>query len=58
MSLLYNINSEFTFILIHGFDSILRFSQFFVSPLVKAEAMDREILAVDSGMCFLFLSNQ
>ncbi|XP_062215667.1 nardilysin-like isoform X2 [Phragmites australis] len=26
-----------------------RFSQFFVSPLVKAEAMDREILAVDSG---------
>nr|CAB3500894.1 unnamed protein product [Digitaria exilis] len=25
-----------------------RFSQFFVSPLVKAEAMDREILAVDS----------
>jgi nardilysin len=26
-----------------------RFSQFFVSPLVKTEAMDREILAVDSG---------
>ncbi|KAL6902039.1 hypothetical protein ACP4OV_004915 [Aristida adscensionis] len=25
-----------------------RFSQFFVSPLVKSEAMDREILAVDS----------
>ncbi|KAL5217065.1 hypothetical protein ABZP36_017749 [Zizania latifolia] len=25
-----------------------RFSQFFVSPLVKADAMDREILAVDS----------
>ncbi|KAL6649880.1 hypothetical protein ACP70R_014104 [Stipagrostis hirtigluma subsp. patula] len=25
-----------------------RFSQFFISPLVKAEAMDREILAVDS----------
>lgn len=26
-----------------------RFSQFFVSPLVKAEAMEREVLAVDSG---------
>ncbi|GJW35857.1 insulinase family protein [Tanacetum coccineum] len=28
---------------------LLRFSQFFVSPLVKTEAMDREVLAVDSG---------
>ena len=53
--LICNINAEFRFILTHGFDSMLRFSQFFVSPLVKAEAMDREILAVDSGMCF-FLS--
>ena len=26
-----------------------RFSQFFISPLVKAEAMEREVLAVDSG---------
>lgn len=26
-----------------------RFSQFFVSPLVKMEAMEREVLAVDSG---------
>ncbi|KAG1338961.1 Nardilysin-like [Cocos nucifera] len=27
----------------------MRFSQFFISPLVKAEAMEREVLAVDSG---------
>lgn len=26
-----------------------RFSQFFISPLVKAEAMEREVMAVDSG---------
>lgn len=31
-----------------------RFSQFFVSPLVKAEAMDREVLAVDSGNLNVF----
>lgn len=29
---------------------LLRFSQFFVSPLVKAEAMEREVQAVDSGV--------
>ncbi|XP_071715471.1 nardilysin-like [Rutidosis leptorrhynchoides] len=28
--------------------ALRRFSQFFISPLVKSEAMDREILAVDS----------
>ncbi|WMV45911.1 hypothetical protein MTR67_039296 [Solanum verrucosum] len=28
--------------------ALRRFSQFFVSPLVKAEAMEREVLAVDS----------
>ncbi|XP_078435815.1 insulinase (Peptidase family M16) family protein [Wolffia australiana] len=28
--------------------ALQRFSQFFVSPLVKSEAMDREVLAVDS----------
>ncbi|MCL7024740.1 hypothetical protein MKW94_013598 [Papaver nudicaule] len=28
--------------------ALKRFSQFFVSPLVKAEAMEREVLAVDS----------
>ncbi|PWA98419.1 insulinase (Peptidase family M16) family protein [Artemisia annua] len=28
--------------------ALRRFSQFFVSPLVKTEAMDREVLAVDS----------
>ncbi|RAL37378.1 hypothetical protein DM860_000072 [Cuscuta australis] len=31
---------------LHG--ALKRFSQFFVSPLVKAEAMERELLAVDS----------
>lgn len=31
------------------FFGIIRFSQFFVSPLVKIEAMEREVLAVDSG---------
>jgi secreted Zn-dependent insulinase-like peptidase len=45
MNLLLNFK-----LIVHGSDSIIRFSQFFVSPLVKAEAMDREILAVDSGM--------
>ncbi|KAI7727902.1 hypothetical protein M8C21_010191 [Ambrosia artemisiifolia] len=29
--------------------ALKRFSQFFISPLVKTEAMDREVLAVDSG---------
>ncbi|KAG5514989.1 hypothetical protein RHGRI_036132 [Rhododendron griersonianum] len=29
--------------------ALIRFSQFFISPLVKAEAMEREVLAVDSG---------
>ncbi|CAO2840084.1 unnamed protein product [Amaranthus hypochondriacus] len=29
-------------------DALRRFSQFFISPLVKAEAMEREVLAVDS----------
>lgn len=43
------MNSEFE-TYIYGSDSTIRFSQFFVSPLVKAEAMDREILAVDSGL--------
>lgn len=28
---------------------LIRFSQFFISPLVKIEAMEREVLAVDSG---------
>ncbi|CAA0838104.1 Insulinase (Peptidase family M16) family protein [Striga hermonthica] len=28
--------------------ALMRFAQFFVSPLVKAEAMEREVLAVDS----------
>lgn len=28
--------------------ALTRFSQFFISPLVKGEAMDREVLAVDS----------
>lgn len=28
----------------------LRFSQFFISPLVKIDAMEREVLAVDSGV--------
>ncbi|KAL8225096.1 hypothetical protein R6Q57_017653 [Mikania cordata] len=28
--------------------ALRRFSQFFISPLVKSEAMDREVLAVDS----------
>ena len=27
-----------------------RFSQFFVAPLMKTEAMEREVLAVDSGI--------
>lgn len=31
-----------------------RFSQFFVAPLVKMEAMEREVLAVDSGVCYTF----
>ncbi|KAG5514988.1 hypothetical protein RHGRI_036132 [Rhododendron griersonianum] len=30
--------------------ALIRFSQFFISPLVKAEAMEREVLAVDSGL--------
>ncbi|KAG2394999.1 Nardilysin-like protein [Vigna angularis] len=29
--------------------ALKRFSQFFISPLVKMEAMEREVLAVDSG---------
>ncbi|KNA04271.1 hypothetical protein SOVF_201220 [Spinacia oleracea] len=29
-------------------DALKRFSQFYISPLVKDEAMDREVLAVDS----------
>ncbi|KAK8980390.1 hypothetical protein V6N11_028951 [Hibiscus sabdariffa] len=29
--------------------ALRRFSQFFISPLVKLEAMEREVLAVDSG---------
>ncbi|KAK9128210.1 hypothetical protein Syun_017007 [Stephania yunnanensis] len=29
--------------------ALKRFSQFFISPLVKVEAMEREVLAVDSG---------
>ncbi|CAN6468935.1 unnamed protein product [Victoria cruziana] len=29
-------------------ESLKRFSQFFISPLVKAEAMEREVMAVDS----------
>lgn len=28
----------------------IRFSQFFISPLVKMDAMEREVLAVDSGI--------
>jgi secreted Zn-dependent insulinase-like peptidase len=28
---------------------ICRFAQFFLSPLVKVEAMDREVQAIDSG---------
>lgn len=34
----------------------IRFSQFFVSPLVKIEAMEREVQAVDSGACHSYLS--
>ncbi|CAL5426989.1 unnamed protein product [Camellia sinensis] len=30
--------------------ALRRFSQFFISPLVKAEAMEREVQAVDSGI--------
>jgi len=41
---------------------LVRFSQFFISPLVKAEAMEREVQAVDSGiyrstfltLCYVF----
>ncbi|KAH9716767.1 nardilysin-like [Citrus sinensis] len=29
--------------------ALMRFSQFFISPLMKVEAMEREVLAVDSG---------
>nr|XP_010921137.1 nardilysin-like isoform X2 [Elaeis guineensis] len=32
----------------HLMGALKRFSQFFISPLVKAEAMEREVLAVDS----------
>ncbi|PIA59677.1 hypothetical protein AQUCO_00400519v1 [Aquilegia coerulea] len=38
----FEVNREF----LKG--ALERFSQFFISPLVKAEAMDREVLAVDS----------
>lgn len=31
-----------------------RFAQFFTSPLVKAEAMEREVLAVDSGWSIFY----
>ncbi|PRQ34900.1 putative nardilysin [Rosa chinensis] len=36
--------------------ALTRFSQFFVSPLVKIEAMERELQAVDSGACYSCLS--
>lgn len=36
-----------TFLLI---SFLIRFSQFFISPLVKMEAMEREVQAVDSGV--------
>ncbi|KAF8397033.1 hypothetical protein HHK36_018671 [Tetracentron sinense] len=39
----FEVNREF----LKG--ALKRFSQFFISPLVKAEAMEREVLAVDSG---------
>ena len=35
---------------------VSRFSQFFISPLVKGEAMDREVLAVDSGTYHLIFA--
>ncbi|GER35472.1 insulinase (Peptidase family M16) family protein [Striga asiatica] len=38
----FEVKREF----LHG--ALMRFAQFFVSPLVKAEAMEREVLAVDS----------
>ncbi|RWR80472.1 nardilysin-like protein isoform X1 [Cinnamomum micranthum f. kanehirae] len=38
----FEVNREF----LEG--ALKRFSQFFVSPLIKAEAMEREVLAVDS----------
>ncbi|XP_027091260.2 nardilysin-like [Coffea arabica] len=38
----FEVNREF----LKG--ALRRFSQFFISPLVKAEAMEREVLAVDS----------
>jgi len=38
------------------FFRLIRFSQFFVSPLVKIEAMEREVLAVDSGVSHSYLS--
>jgi hypothetical protein len=34
-----------------------RFSQFFISPLFTADATDREINAVDSGILYLYLYN-
>jgi nardilysin len=34
--------------------ALKRFSQFFVAPLMKTEAMEREVLAVDSGLSCLF----
>lgn len=34
---------------------LIRFSQFFISPLMKVEAMEREVLAVDSGVYYSYL---
>ncbi|KVH94149.1 Metalloenzyme, LuxS/M16 peptidase-like protein [Cynara cardunculus var. scolymus] len=45
----FEVKSEF----LQG--ALRRFSQFFISPLVKTEAMDREVQAVDSGVFILLL---
>ena len=35
---------------------VFRFSQFFISPLLRENAVEREIKAVDSGMIKIFVS--
>ena len=34
-----------------------RFAQFFISPLMKEDTVDREVQAVDSGKKFSFINN-
>ena len=41
----------------HFHESLDKFAQFFIQPLMKQDSVDREIKAVDSGLCQMIVYN-